>query len=141
MKKPETREIAEHWFRVLKSAPHADSWKIEDDFVGKLTAAWPWITVYVELLSKERHRAKEEFDWAVTLGVCALKDTLGLRFDCATAFLMLLLMSRVIALGQAIPEKVEDMCAEAVDRLVENENDKTDRWLKWFGELWRIGPK
>jgi len=44
------REIAERWFEILKSAPYADSWNIEESFVEKLAAAWPWILTYFELL-------------------------------------------------------------------------------------------
>ncbi len=137
MKETDTREIAEHWFKILKSTPGADSWNIDDSFVDKLAATWPWVQVYFDFLSRIKRGPKEEFSWAVTLGVYALKETLGLRFDCAAAFLMLLLISRVTAsLGQALPEKVEDQCAEAVSRLGKSENDKLDQWLKWFGGLW-----
>ncbi len=138
MTTPNTREIAEQWFKILKSAPYADSWNIEDSFVDKLAAAWPWVQVYFELLSKKRYGLREEFDWTVVLGVYALKETLDLRFDCAAAFLMLLLISRVTAFGQAPSEKVENQCAEVINQLVKGENEKakTDEWLKWFEELW-----
>jgi len=129
-----TREIAEYWFHILKSAPHADSWNIKDSFVEKLAATWPWVQVYFELLSKTK---QEDFPWITTLGVYALQETLGLRLDCACAFFFLLQLSRVSnGTSEPIPAENIDQCAKVIDRLARNEDEKTE-WLKWFEGLWK----
>ena len=137
MTEPNARVIAEYWFKTLKSAPYADSWNIEDSFVEKLAATWPWIQVYFELLNKTAAEQLKEFSWISTLGVYALQETLGLRFDCAAAFFLLLMLSRASVFSQVSPEKM-DQCSKVIDRLVKSENEKarTDEWLKWFEELW-----
>jgi len=140
MTTPSYREIAEHWFEVLKSSPFTGSRDIEDDFIGKLAATWPWIQAYFEMLDifvpSTSAEQPKEFPWVATMGVYALQETLGLRYDCAAAFFMLLLISRVRArLQEPLPPKVLNKCPEAIDQLVKAE-DKKD-WLKWIEELWR----
>ena len=137
MTMPDTREIAEHWFHALKSAPYADSWSIDDSFVDKLAATWPWVQAYFELLSKHPDKG---FNWVVTLGIYALKETLDLRFDCAAALFMLLHLSRAASrISEPIPPETIRQYSDAVGRLVKsaNEEEKTDEWLKWIKELWK----
>ena len=135
------REIAEQWFQILRSAPYADSWNIEESFVEKLAVAWPWILAYFELLDiakRAKNFSKAELSQAATFGVYALQETLGLRFDCASALFLLFLLGRLRS--QISPDRIEQ-CAEVIDRLVKSENEKVkaDEWTKWFEELWEGG--
>jgi hypothetical protein len=135
------REIAQRWFEIMKSAPYADFWNIEDSFVEKLAAAWPWITVYFELLDiarRAKNYSEADFSQAATSGIYALQQTLDLRFDCASALFLLFLIGRLRA--QISPDRLEQ-CAEAIDRLVKSETRKVkgDEWTKWFEGLWEGG--
>ena len=138
-----TREIAEHWFHIMKSAPYADDWKIEDTFVEKLTTIWPWLQVYFDVLDMLEKKS-ENFLQATTLGAYGLQQTLGLRFDGACALFMLLFLSRYIE--QIPPQKKDETLkyyADIIEQLVKDQNEKAkgiradDAWLKWFEGQWQ----
>lgn len=136
---PSIREIAKGWLELLKSTPGADHWVIEDGFVERLAATWPWVRVYFELLPMTN---EEEAPWAITLGIDALQETLGLRLDYAAALFSLLHVSRLA--GKVPPEKLEKATkayGKAIDQLARQENEREEEWRRWFREAMGEGGK
>ncbi len=130
------KEVAEHWFRVMKSAPYADSWNIEGSFVERLAAIWPWVQVYFDLLDMLRKKP-EDFGQATILGVYGLQQTLGLRPDCACTLLILLFLSRNLEqLSSQEKDEAVKQCAALIEQLAKTENEKSDQWLRWFERQW-----
>jgi hypothetical protein len=131
------REAARHWLRVLKRTPWKDHWVIDDErFLTNLAATWPWIVVYFEFLSRARKTIKkEDFSLITATAVNALRETLGIRIDCAACLLFLFQVSRLPSLSEESLTEYMKRFSEAIDKLCRDEDDK--EWLTWIEELWR----
>ena len=111
------QEAARHWLGVLKSSPWNDHWVIDDDrFLTNLAAAWPWIMVYFELLSRT-------------------VETLGIRIDCAACLLFLFQISLLPLSSEERAIEYMKRFSKSLDQLYQDENN--EEWLHWMEELWR----
>jgi len=131
------QEAARHWLGVLKSSPWKDHWIIDDDrFLTNLAAAWPWIMVYFELLSRTGKTLKDEdFPLLSTMAVYALRETLGIRIDCAACLLFLFQISLLPLSSEERAIEYMKRLSKSLDQLYQDENN--EEWLHWMEELWR----
>ncbi len=122
---------------VLKKAPWKNHWVIDDDrFLINLAATWPWVVVYFECLSRVGKTFKnEDFSLITTMAVNALRETLGIRIDCAACLIFLFQMSLLHPLPEERAIEYMKRFNVSIEKLCQNENDK--EWLVWMEALWR----
>jgi len=131
------KEAARHWLNVIKKSPWQDRWVIDDDrFLVNLATTWPWIMVYFEFLSRVGKTLKnEDFSLITTMAVNTLRETLGIRIDCAACLLFLFQISRLSNLSdERVLEQMKKFL-QSIEKLYQDENDKD--WLVWIEVLWR----